>query len=313
MTINARVAEPVVQVVSELSPMQFTYKPRYYWLIVRGLLNSGKLDVENSRRIISSSYTISPEVHQRYGELFNVPPALLDSVPFNYVTRSAATWIVRTLGDLGVNFSSLRHVKTAQKFIKPSVPITPWKSQHYWVGMDDIVPMGKNRVVVIFKGAIQDDLGETCTTYEDYFMVGGIKAASMKMLRTHAHLGKSRVSDLASLTRKLPMENYQEAIDFAIPARMGRDYAKLSGDLNIVHIHNAVARLSGHPKAFIQGFCTANYIVKHLSLSVGPITTIETLFARPVYVNEPVRLLCNEKYFSLVSSNSKVLSFGSWS
>ncbi|WP_143650886.1 MaoC/PaaZ C-terminal domain-containing protein [Streptomyces phaeoluteigriseus] len=204
-------------------------------------------------------------------------------------------------------------MKTAQKFIKPPGPITPGKSQHYWVGMDDIVPFGRNRVVVIFKGAIQDDLGETCTTYEDYFMIGGIKAASMKMLRSHAHLGKSRVSDLASLTRTLPIEDYQAAIDFVIPAQMGRDYAKLSGDLNLVHIHNAVARLSGHPKAFIQGFCTANYIVKHLSLSVGPITEIETLFSRPVYVDEPVRLLHNEKCFSLVSAESKVLSFGFWS
>ncbi|MBN1410245.1 MAG: hypothetical protein JW969_05320 [Spirochaetales bacterium] len=50
-----------------------------------------------------------------------------------------------------------------------------------------------------------------------------------------------------------------------LPIDAGLQYGRLTGDGNMVHINDLTAKLFGFRKPFIQGYCTANLVMKHLS------------------------------------------------
>lgn len=291
-----------------------SYRYRYYWLILGGILKRNNLNLNPKLSAVTTQYGITRSDKERYGALFAVPEQDIDKYPFNYVTRSAGPWILKILKGLGLNFKHLRHVKSSQYLTPENPPLDVTKKYQFWVGVADIIPAGEDRVVVIFEGIIRDEFGKECAFYEECFMVTHIDPRHVVELRNHTTYGHHDASDFKGLRNRKPLDDPEESIPITVPERMGRDYGKASGDFNIIHIHDGMAKLLGYPKAFIQGFCTANYAIKYLTEHSGhPVTHAATSFTLPIFVGETVELRYNATRFEFQNHKGRVAAFGTWS
>lgn len=77
--------------------------------------------------------------------------------------------------------------------------------------------------------------------------------------------------------------------EFKIEPTLGYTYAGLSGDYNILHINNSVAKMVGHKSAFLQGMATANILINTIFKKFD-IENIDIAFVKPVYFNQTVRI-----------------------
>ena len=69
--------------------------------------------------------------------------------------------------------------------------------------------------------------------------------------------------------------------EFKIEPTLGYTYTGLSGDYNILHINNSVAKMVGHKSAFLQGMATANILINTIFKKFD-IENIDIAFVKPV-------------------------------
>ncbi len=104
-----------------------------------------------------------------------------------------------------------------------------------------------------------------------------------------------------------------QQIDISVPHDMGIQYGKVSGDLNMVHTTAFAAKLFGYRKPFIQGLCTANYVLKHLTGSTNDaLGSFDITFARSVFVGEIIHLYYVEDSFEVCRADGKLAAYGRW-
>ena len=136
----------------------------------------------------------------------------------------------------------------------------------------------------------------------------------------HAHADIDTCSRwFSAIHVALPATDLQIAVQFLsrcsnaidVPEDMGMRYGKVSGDLNIVHTTALAARLFGHEGAFIQGLCTANYVLVRLAAaSELPLQSFRISFAQRVFVGTRVELLFKDKAFEVLDDKAGLLAFG---
>ena len=94
---------------------------------------------------------------------------------------------------------------------------------------------------------------------------------------------------------------------------MGVAYGQVSGDMNVVHTSSTAARLFGYRPPFIQGLCTANYILKSLTEASGHAPSRLTIgFGRPVVTDSVVALYHTADAFEVCDAKGSILASGEW-
>lgn len=83
--------------------------------------------------------------------------------------------------------------------------------------------------------------------------------------------------------------SWEDLARFEAPANIGRQYRKVSGDLNPIHLHPLLARPFGFPRAIAHGMWT---LARTLALAGedARYQSIDARFRKPVYL--PSELLC---------------------
>jgi len=74
----------------------------------------------------------------------------------------------------------------------------------------------------------------------------------------------------------------------------------------MIHTTKFAARLFGISRPFIQGFCTANYVLRHVrQYSRNPLKTFTITFVRPVFVGSTNTLRYDHTDFEVTSSKGE--------
>lgn len=93
--------------------------------------------------------------------------------------------------------------------------------------------------------------------------------------------------------KKLP--NYPTSVEFKVPADQGRQYAKVSGDFNPIHISAISARLFGFKAAIVHGMWSNARALAELDNDLPEAFVQSTEFKLPILLPETVALSWQHK------------------
>jgi hypothetical protein len=66
----------------------------------------------------------------------------------------------------------------------------------------------------------------------------------------------------------------------------------------------------GHPRPFIQGLCTANYVLRHLTPLYGPPESLGITSAKRIFVGQRIELRHIARKFEVCDEKGALLAFG---
>ncbi|MCP5207139.1 MAG: hypothetical protein H7A01_08070 [Hahellaceae bacterium] len=93
--------------------------------------------------------------------------------------------------------------------------------------------------------------------------------------------------------KKLP--HYPESVEFDVPADQGRQYAKVSGDFNPIHISAISAKLFGFKAAIVHGMWSNARVLAELDANLPEAFTQTTEFKLPLLLPNTVALSWQHK------------------
>jgi len=288
------------------------YMVSYYTTALKNVLKQHRLISDRQFPVYETTFMLTPEEHSQWFELFKTADS---RTPFTYHTSVGTMALMRVVGDIGVNFKNLMHLK-CEMGIARNRPMEPDHTYRLASQIEDIVALGDDRVALICGSRVFDVSGFLARSYRDYFIVLNLDPYYIQTLRSAKNYGTTDVSEFQGLAAKTPSlteaDGFQR-VAIEVPEDMGFRYGKVSGDLNLVHTTRAAARIFGHPRPFIQGLCTANYVLRELTAVYGVPQELSITFAKRVFVGQTVELRHLRGRFEFCDAKGELLAFGDFS
>lgn len=145
--------------------------------------------------------------------------------------------------------------------------------------------------------------GSTITIFTSATVDGEVRWESESV---YLHRGKPRGVTGEQQQRPEVPANFPCA-SWKLPADLGRQYAKVSGDINPMHLNPLAAKALGFPRTIAHGMWTYARTVAFLGLGGQPATT-EVFFLKPVLLPGKVDVRVNDdlSVAALTSGSDKV-------
>lgn len=283
------------------------YMVTYYVTALKHVLKQHRLLVDRRFPSYETSFILSPEEHERWFQLFeNSEPA----TPFTYHTTVGTMALMRVVGDVGVNFKNLMHLKCEMN-LAARHPMVAGQRYRLVSQIEDIIALRDDRVALICASELYDQKGFRVRTYRDFFVILNLESEYVEALRAAKRYGHTDAAEFHGLSsREARLSDASIRISIEIPEDMGFRYGKVSGDLNLIHTTPLAARMFGHPRPFVQGLCTANYVLRHLTQVYGSPQGLHITFAKRVFVGQTIELRSTEDEFEVVDGQGVLLAFG---
>ena len=297
-----------------------SYLTHYYTTAIRGVLRRHQLIVDGSFPRYEDRFHFRPEERERWFSLFNVTERERGT-PFTYFTTSATTALMRIVEDLGVNFRHLLHLRSEMQLEPHGRVLEPGVEYRCAYQLRDIVRLRPDRVAVVVQSEVRDADGSLVASQKDFFIIMNLPPESVAALKRSRTLGKHDPRQLVSMGKRAPhLAPRRESGDAEVSVAtlafrddMGLAYGKVSGDMNLVHTTAMGARLFGYSRPFVQGLCTANYILKTLTGVTGHAPARFSIgFCRPVPVGSSLTLYFTRDAFEACDATGTVMVYGDW-
>ena len=300
--------EKVVLEVPDLTRLR-QYMISYYATAIKNVLKYHRLISDRRFPVYETPFTLTSEEQQRWMNLFDTSDA---ATPFTYHTTVGTMALMRVVGDVGVNFRNLMHLKCEMQ-IAPNHPMQIGHKYRLVSQVEDIVPLREDRVALVCASRVLDESGHRIRSYRDSFVILNLESdyvQALRMAKDYGHHETAEFQGLAGREAKLGDSDGTRRVAIEVPDGMGFKYGKVSGDLNLVHTTHLAAKLFGHPRPFIQGLCSANYVLRHLTALHGVPERFTITFAKRVFIAQEVALLLTGGEFEICDSTGALLAFG---
>jgi len=285
------------------------YMVTYYTTALKHVLKQHRLLIDRTFPVYETAFTLSREEQGRWFELFDTDD---QRTPFTYHTTVGTMALMRVVADVGVNFKNLMHLKS-EMGIAPEHPMRAGGHYRLASQIEDIIALRDDRVALVCASRVFDESGYRVRNYRDYFVILNLEPEYVEALREAKNFGRLEAGEFHGLAQREPELTAGAGYEFAlidVPEGMGFSYGKVSGDLNLVHTTNLAAKIFGHPRPFIQGLCTANYALRHLTSAYGRLSAMEITFAKRVFVGQQVELRYVPGKFEVCDAKGALLAFG---
>jgi MaoC like domain len=176
--------------------------------------------------------------------------------------------------------------------------------------IEDIIALRDDRVALVCASRVYDATNFRVRTYRDFFVILNLEPEYVEALRATKSYGRLAATEFQGIASREPQLTAAHRVAIDVPEGMGFSYGKVSGDLNLVHTTKLAAKIFGHPKPFIQGLCTANYVLRHLTPIYGPPSALRISFAKRVFVGQQIELRHVPHKFEVCDSKGSLLAFG---
>jgi CRP-like cAMP-binding protein/acyl dehydratase len=298
------------------------YLRRYYAEALRGVLRPHRLVVADPPPHFEDLFSFSAAERDRWYALFGVDERV-PAMPFTYFTTSGTLALMQIVRALGVNFRHLLHLRSEIQLEPGGLVLRPEETYRCSYRLRDIVRLRADRVALVVKTDVHDRGGRLMLSEQDYFIIRNLPQRSVDVLEGPTPFARrSAAAELPSTTKRVPRlapRHHAEgngavrSTVLAFPSDMGVAYGRVSGDMNLVHTTALAARLFGYRRPFVQGLCTANYVMKTLTEAAGsPPARLAIDFCRPVPVGSEMTLYHTDGAFELLDEQSNVAACGSW-
>ena len=127
--------------------------------------------------------------------------------------------------------------------------------------------------------------GSLIITFAVDFWQGGTKVATC----TSVYLAKRKRKQPGARSPKkeetIRSDSPVLSEEWEIPARLGKQYARASGDINPIHTSTVIAKAMGFPSRILHGWYSAGRAMKSAEMFLGkPVKSIAVEFKTPVYL-----------------------------
>ncbi len=285
------------------------YMLTYYAAALKHVLKQHRLLVDRRFPAYETTFTLSAAEQVRWLELFETSAR---ETPFTYHTTVGTMVLMRVVGDVGVNFKNLLHLK-CEMAMAPEHPMLSGQTYKLAAQVEDIIALRDDRVALVCASRVYDAAGFRVRNYRDFFVILNLEPEYVEALRAakgYGHIDATGFEGLASREPQLTAANGIQRVAIDVPEGMGFSYGKVSGDLNLVHTTRLAARMFGHPRPFIQGLCTANYVLRHLTPIYGPPQSLGITFAKRIFVGQRIELRHVARKFEVCDEKGALLAFG---
>lgn len=293
-----------------------SYSRSYYVATIKTLVRSHRLFVDRELPIYETTLTVDPAAMQRWVDLFELAPG--EATPrFSFVSMVGTLMLTRVVSEVGVNFRNLLHLRHEDLFHSPDEFIEVGVPYSVSVRLSEIVPLRADRVALVVETRVCDPRGARVQTMRDSFIILDLDPYDVDALRQRQR-GRAQgidPSELVGLGKRAPRLSGETALrrreQVVVPEDMGKRYGRTSGDMNMVHTTALAARIFGFRKPFIQGLCTANYVLRAIARSGATARALDLRFARRVDVGSELELLLGDEELEVVGG-AKLRVFGTW-
>ncbi len=136
--------EKVTLAAPDLTRMR-QYMLTYYATALKHVLKQHRLLLDRRFPAYETTFTLSREEHGHWFELFQNSA---HDTPFTYHTTAGTMALMRVVGDVGVNFKNLMHLKSEMD-IAPEHPMEPGQSYRLASQIEDIIALRDDRVALV--------------------------------------------------------------------------------------------------------------------------------------------------------------------
>jgi len=287
------------------------YMFTYYATALKHVLKQHRLLVDRRFPAYEIAFTFTTDERTRWLRLFETSEL---AIPFTYDTTVRTMGLMRIVGDVGVNFKNLLHLKV-EMGMAPGSRMDPERKYRTVTQIEDIIALRDDRVALVCASRIYDETGFRIRTYRDFFLIFNLEPQYVEALRAakgYGHLDLEEFHGLANRQPRLTDTDLGHRVQIDVPEDLGLRYGKVSGDLNLVHTTRLAAKIFGHPRPFIQGLCTANHVLRHLTPVYGPPEGFRITFAKRVFVGQRIELRHLQGQFEVCDARGALLAFGNF-
>jgi CRP-like cAMP-binding protein len=282
------------------------YMLTYYAAALKNVLKQHRLLVDRRFPVYETTFTLTPDEHARWLDLFETSDS---QMPFTYHTTVGTMALMRVVGDVGINFKNLMHLK-CEMGMAPGHPMQTGQTFRLASQIEDIIALRDDRVALVCASRVYDSAGFRVRTYRDFFVILNLDSEYVEALRATKSYGRLASTEFQGIASREPQLAAAQRVAINVPEGMGFSYGKVSGDLNLVHTTRLGAKIFGHPRPFIQGLCTANYVLRHLTPIYGPPSALRISFAKRVFVGQQIELRHVSHKFEVCDAKGALLAFG---
>jgi len=294
--------------VRKLSQIDNSKRFRYMLFFMKesilGLTRKQSLDLS----VIDNTYQGFFNIHKdEYNNWLKAFKHSKTSLHFSFYLKSSTNSFLRIMADLGINLKNVLHLRN--EFIKHQKGCLFKEGEYAIIAqVDNIKATGRSNAIVTCSSTIYNSDGQTLIKNIDHFMIRNVIEKDQRNIR----ILNSSIDTSYRTWLKAPDYGKDEIIyqkDYDVSSRMGIDYGFVSGDLNLVHTTNTMAKIFGFKRAFIQGLCTANIVIAHLPENLE-LNFFAINFNKPVYTNSAIRVEYASDNFKVLDRDSNVLVHG---
>ena len=232
--------------------------------------------------------------------------------PFTFHITVGTLVLMKVVADVGVNFRNLLHMRSEMVLAPQETEAGVEYRLH--ARLADIAILRGDRVVLVTESRLTDPQGRRILGYRDFFVILNLEPEQVEALRASKGFGNFDISELRDAARRrsklLPKSGVQRK-SVTVADDMGVRYGRVAGDLNPVHTTAMAARLFGYKRPFVQGLCTANYLLVALTSALPvPLQQFRITFSQPVFTGQPFDILFTDRAFEVLDEQSAVLAHG---
>lgn len=289
------------------------YMTQYYSAAFQAIARRHRLILSGKLPTYEAPFSMTADQRARWWELFGTTPAAGPHVPFMYCSTTGTMLLMKAVGDVGVNLRHLLHLNGEMHF-DPERILVPDEPYRMVLRLDDIVPMGTDRIALVVIYRVYDPAGRLRYSTKEFFLIRHLDPEYLDALRKAPGYGRHPTSHLEGITRRPSELGVEHRVALLpVPDDMAVRYGKISGDPSMWHTTPLAAKLFGFGKPFIQGLCTTNYLMSALTnAGLGPVQSLNVTYARHVFVGTTMDLRASGGRFEIVDSQGKLLAYGSF-
>lgn len=283
------------------------YSSYFYLETVKNLLRRQKLKIPVPQLHGRAQFDFDRATVDRWHDLFRVSESR--DLGLSYFWYASELFYLTIMKEFGFHYRNILHLSHERIFTN-SLKI----GEQYNVEMtlDDIVRHSKDRIVFVMKTVLRDSLNEIYSITKDTIFLKNVSEDFLRYLDTCEEFGKNDLSEIRGISKRKTQIEGGDVHEFYVSKKLGREYGRVSGDLNPLHTSISTAKIFGFKNAFLQGVCTANIAIKFLS-SKMEIEKVKVILSKPLYLKQKIQVIVGNEFFEVMDQANDLVAFGSYS
>lgn len=279
-----------------------SYFAHYLCDLAKGIIRKHKPNLDTRLPRLESRMDLNSDSEKKWCALFDIDPRL--AAPLTRYIPTSSQAIIEYVKRLNVSYKNLVFAASRIDFLQHDIASSTDSDIHLRYRYHGSEALNRTSSVARFSTEVVSDPLCPMIRQTDYFY--------LRHATCNTPINDSAIRTIRSMPRKRQHLCEQECIgEFYIWKRMGLDFGKLSGDLNLTHILDSTARITNKSRGFIQGLCTLNIIIGLLWQQYPQgLGSLNIYFSRPVLHEQRVYLLCDGNAFELIGEEGQMLAFG---